>query len=340
MATKARRHKPQQVAQNTDYETDYADIPPAAMRTNEELNISVLHRHYPSITTILSIAPYAVLYIFSPTNQQWEKSGVEGTLFVCAQELDALGAEHFSVVILNRRGLENFEAELKSKDDIEITDEYVILKGEGEEGPIIYGLWIFAEPPPSSTADCRITNAAVIQECANRAESSRAIAQEQHTLREQQAKEAKDRNNVRYIVDESDQEEASVPMGRQLSLSELFGKQREQDSGFSVRHHESPKTQSAQLARQQQQQEQYQQQHQQQQQPQTQQQRATPQQVLPPAQASTPQFITHPDTDFFRSGPRFSTPQAQNGTASSTPGPNGGEDGSEAFLLYRKAYGQ
>jgi hypothetical protein len=328
MATKARRHKPQQVAQTTDYETDYADIPPAAMRSNEELNLSVLHRHYPSITTVLSIAPYAVLYLFSPSNQQWEKSGVEGTLFVCAQELDALGAEHFSVVILNRRGLENFEAELKSKDDIEITDEYVILKGEGDEGPIIYGLWIFAEPPPSSTADCRIANAAVIQECASRAESSRAIAQEQKRFREQQARKTEAQGNRRYVVDESEQEEASVPMGRQLSLRELFGKQREQDSGFSVRHHESPETQPAQLAGQQQH---AQQQH-------AQQQRATPQQAPPPAQAPTPQFVTHPDTDFFRSGPRFSTPQAQNGTGSNAPAANGGED--EAFILYRQRYGQ
>jgi hypothetical protein len=304
MATKTRRRNPQQVVQTTDYETDYADIQPAAMRSNEELNIAVLHRHYPSITTILSIAPYAVLYLFSPTNQQWEKSGVEGTLFVCAQELDALGAEHFSVVILNRRGLENFEAELKSKDDIEITEDYVILKGEGEEGPIIFGLWIFAEPPPSSTADCRVANAAVIQECASRAESSRALAQEQQTLREQQEQQDQDQGNGGYVAEQSDQEEVGAPMGRQLSLRELFGKQREQDSGFSVHRHESPNMLPDQHSGQQPQQQ------------------APPQQA-PPPKAPTPQFVTHPDTDFFRSGPRFSTPQAQNGTGSSTPA-NGG----------------
>jgi hypothetical protein len=312
MTTKTRRRNPQQVVQTnyTDYETDYADIPPAAMRSNEELNISVLHRHYPSITTILSIAPYAVLYTFSPSNQQWEKSGIEGTLFVCAQEPDTLGAEHFSVVILNRRGLENFEAELLSKDDIEITDEYVILKREDNEGPIVYGLWIFAEPPPSSTADCRIANAAVIQECASRAESSRALAQEQQTLREQQQKKEGDQGNGGYVAEDSDQEEAGVAMGRQLSLRELFGRQREDDSGFSVHRHESPNERPEQ--------------HQappHQQQPSAQQ--APPPQQPPREQAPTPQFVTHPDTDFFRSGPRFSTPQAQNDTASSTPA-NGG----------------
>jgi hypothetical protein len=321
MATKSRGRKAQQVPQMTDYETDYAEMPASTLRTNDELNMAVLARHYPSITTILSIAPYAVLYTFSPSTQAWEKSGIEGTLFVCAQHHDALGAEHFSVVILNRRGLENFEAELRSSDDIEVTDEYVILKGEGDEGPIIYGLWIFAEPPPSSTSDCRIVNAAVIQECANRAESSRALAQEAQTKREQREREAEDQGTPGgYVAEESEQEEAGVPMGRQLSLRELFGKQREQDSGFSVHNHDrldhaeqqytAPEAGQAlphQLQQQQQQ---------------------------PPQQVPTPQFITHPDTDFFRSGPRFATPQTQNDSATDTPVNGGG-----ALLedMFRKA---
>jgi hypothetical protein len=302
MATKSRQRKPQQVPQTTDYETDYAEMPASTLRTNDELNMAVLARHYPSITTILSIAPYAVLYTFSPSNQAWEKSGIEGTLFVCAQEHDALGAEHFSVVILNRRGLENFEAELRSSDDIEVTEEYVILKGEGEEGPIIYGLWIFAEPPPSSTSDCRIVNAAVIQECANRAESSRALTQEAQMQREQQEWEADDQGEPGgYVAEESGQEEASVPMGRQLSLRELFGKQREQDSDFSVHNHEAL---------------------------------GQAEQPVPPQQVPTPQFITHPDTDFFRSGPRFATPQTQGGSTTDTPVNGGG-----ALLedMFRKA---
>ncbi len=37
---------------------------------------------------------------------------------------------------------------------------------------IIYGLWIFAEPPPSSTAEMRTINARVIQDCAARAEAT------------------------------------------------------------------------------------------------------------------------------------------------------------------------
>ncbi len=43
--------------------------------------------------------------------------------------------------------------------------------------PVIYGLWIFAEPPPSSTAEMRTINARVIQDCAARAEASGRIVE-------------------------------------------------------------------------------------------------------------------------------------------------------------------
>ncbi|KAK3076142.1 hypothetical protein LTS18_013815, partial [Coniosporium uncinatum] len=97
--TKARRNQPTQshpIPQTTtDYDdTDAAfasDAPPAIDniapppgRSNDQINFNVLHRHNPSITSITSIAPYSVVYQFSPTSEAWEKSGVEGTLFLCS----------------------------------------------------------------------------------------------------------------------------------------------------------------------------------------------------------------------------------------------------------------
>jgi hypothetical protein len=302
-------------------------------RSNEELNLSVLRRHYPDVITVLNIAAYAVLYSFSPTTSQWEKTGIEGTLFVCALAPSEIGSERFSVVILNRRGLENFEAELGSADDVEVTDEYVILKGEDEDGgPIIYGLWIFAEPPPSSTAHAREKTAAIIEECARRADESQQVALEaqEQMLRENGQQEQGQGNG--YIAEESETEE-SVPMGRQLSLRELFGRQREMDHGFSVHHHESPAMRVSQPP----------------QQYPVQIQQPAPMRVpainpveemqerheQPLSQVPTPQFSTTADTDFFRSGPRFAPKQdQQNGMRADNHPPDSGnmlED------LFRKA---
>ncbi|KAL2350351.1 hypothetical protein BJ546DRAFT_832755, partial [Cryomyces antarcticus] len=228
-----RAHPPQPPyasdAEPSDFHTTTTTLPKAApapppppTRSNAELNLSVLRRHDPRITAILSIAPYAVVYLFSPPTQQWEKCGIEGTLFVCQLAADsAVAYDRYAVVILNRRGMDNFETELLSVEDVEVTDEYVILQGKG--GVKVYGLWIFSEPAPSSTALMREVNARIIHDCAALAQNSRAL------VREQQQQEAS-----------QTEPDASIPMGRQLSLRELFGQQREQDSGWSAHTHTSP----------------------------------------------------------------------------------------------------
>lgn len=271
---------------DSDYPNYLASQPAEHMhhptRTNEELNLSVLRRHDPSINTILSLAPYAVVYIFNPGTRQWEKSGVEGTMFVCQLAQGSLGEERYSLFVLNRRGLDNFDVPLTDGENVEITDEYVILKSDShpelDTGGIvnttlspaataaaavtsngnhnhnsnsnsnnnnnnksskdirIYGLWIYSEPPPNSTAEIRSLNAQVIRECAVHAGQSLKHARE--------AQEAARQNGLHLAAaaaaskaDPVDEAQSSVPMGRQISLKDLFGQQRAQDDEWSVKAH-------------------------------------------------------------------------------------------------------
>lgn len=329
--------------QITDYETDYPDQPPPMERTNEDLNIKVLRRHWPDINIILSIAPFAELYVFSPEARKWEKSGQAGTLFVCALTSHDPEIERYSVVILNRRGLENFAAEIKSTDDVEITEEFVIVKDGDEEDAKIYGLWIFTEPEPDSTAHARVINAGVIEEVAGRAEASRKRAleriAEEKRLRERMQDEEQEQGNG-YNAEESEIEEEGrgAAMGRQLNLSQLFNRQREQDSGFSVHNHQS---EMASLDEAQQnlpylieiQTENF-----------TAQTHHEPVQLTPPTQAPaqvpTPQFQTHPDTDFFRSGPKFTPQQEQSGHGAGHGVPVDGGNALLEDMLRRQRAGQ
>lgn len=220
---KARGHQPQAPPQPSDYETDVPppalDVPLPPPRSNEELNFSVLRRVYPELVAIEHVTPYAALYTFNLDTQQWEKVGVEGTLFICQLTPSPIGAERYCAVILNRRGLDNFYLELTSSEEMEITDPYVILQGDQ-----VYGLWIFADPPPASTANCRVETAEKMMEIADRARLSR---------------EAKEKAGKNGVAEAAGQMEAatSAPMGRQLSLRELFGQQREQHAGFSGHNH-------------------------------------------------------------------------------------------------------
>ena len=258
----------------SDYESDYpnylsdaaqqqeSELPiPPPLRSNEDLNLAVLRRHNPCINSIVSLAPYSVVYVFNPSSRQWEKSGVEGSLFVCNLSQGDLGEERYSVFVLNRRGLNNFDIPLTDGENVELTDEYVILKSDmegvlennqngGNNNPTsnkknhsdvrIYGLWIYSEPPPNSTAQIRAINAQTIRECAVHAGQSLRIAHERL--------EASRQNGLHMAAEAAattavplEELQASVPMGRQVSLKDLFGQQRAQDDGWTTRaHHLNP----------------------------------------------------------------------------------------------------
>ena len=221
------------VGHPSDYESDanyLSDIPPPLERTDEELNLLVLRRHNPEVVSIEYVAPYAVVYHFSPESEQWEKSGIEGTAFVCGLMPTQAYPERCKVTVLNRRGLENFKIEITSSADVEVTEDYIILQSGVDGTPHVYGLWVFSEPPPSSTSHHRAAIAQKIQECAQKIEGARRIV------------EASQSDGF----EEEEEVDESISMGRQLSLKELFGQQRQQDDAWSVRSH-SPRRPSAQF---------------------------------------------------------------------------------------------
>ena len=212
----------------SDYDTDTAaitDVPPSMApppnRTNTELNLLVLRRYVPDIERIISVAPFAVVYLFSPETQQWEKSGVEGTLFVC--QLAGTQYPRYSVVILNRKSLDNFIMELVSGEDIEITEQYVILQVIGDDGtPNIYGLWIFSED--DNTPSVREVVANAIQECAVRAEMASANATKLESEVYQQPEPYNLDGGKDKIHHEEVQAAVQPPSAQHVDLLSLFNK--------------------------------------------------------------------------------------------------------------------
>ncbi|POR31535.1 mRNA-decapping enzyme subunit 1 [Tolypocladium paradoxum] len=188
----------------SDYESDaaamqapYAPPPP---RTNTELNLSVLQRYLPSIQSILSIAANAVIYTFDSATESWDKSGIEGTLFVCAQSPlpeDVGHRPRACVFVLSRRGLDNLVVDLARVSHVEIMSELVILRVENnwDEGDKVLGVWIH-----NDRDETREINGAMIQESWK---AVRSVG-----MAEDQGPEAGP---------------AMQAIGRRLSLSDLFG---------------------------------------------------------------------------------------------------------------------
>jgi hypothetical protein len=219
------------------YQSDYVPQRPPPSRTNEELNLSVLKRHNPEISSILSIAPYAVVYEFSPVpNPEWTKTGVEGSLFICELVPGKLGEDRYSAIVLNRRGLDNFDAELREGENagVEITGDYVIISFKQGHEQKIYGVYIFHDVPGSSTEHAQQLNGELMKSLADHAGASKLAAEAAAS-----AKVAQHTNGHMQQAEQSLQnQQASAPAnGHQISLQQLFGQQRASDSGWSVRAH-------------------------------------------------------------------------------------------------------
>jgi hypothetical protein len=235
-ARNAQHHQQPITVVQSDYETDAANytdtqpvVPPPPVRSNSELNLLVLRRWCPEIEGIIAIAPFAVLYIFSPETQQWEKCETQGSLFVC--QLSAEPYPRYRVIILNRKNPENFQLDIVSTENIEITEEYVIVQIVGDDGtPHIYGIWIFSDG--DSVPDTREVIAQTIMDCALRAEQDAQGAldgQEQDGLFE---------SNQGQVYDELEAYTAPpVPgqqlAGQQIDLATLFAKPQMQPGGHT-----------------------------------------------------------------------------------------------------------
>lgn len=61
-------------------------------------------------------------------------------------------------MVLNRRGLENLILDLGSVENVEITDEFLMVgvKGEGEEGMKMLGFFIHADKSDTREVNCRL----------------------------------------------------------------------------------------------------------------------------------------------------------------------------------------
>ena len=244
----------------SDYESDAFIAekvePPSVSRSDHEINLSVLKRHDTNVVSLHHVSPYAVVYIFNPASEEWEKSGIEGTTFVCGLAPNRDCDQRCSVVVLNRRGLDNFNVEVKSTHEIEVTDEYIILQSEQDGQLQVYGLWVYSEPPPSSTAYHRGMTAAKIQEYAGKAERSRKSIFERDLngyeaeMEEEIVPSARQPSSLQnslpirsYENDVQPEMEASTHSQSQLQATPVFGVSADTDFFRSSQRHGPPTAQ-------------------------------------------------------------------------------------------------
>eukprot|EP00980_Cylindrotheca_fusiformis_P023159 scaffold10199_cov146-Cylindrotheca_fusiformis.AAC.16 len=105
-------------------------------QARKEANLRLLQRSTdPAISDILGSATHVVLYKFSQSTQSWEKSNVEGSLFL------AVRPSGFLLVIVNRNSPDNYPIELTAKFQLQHQDPYLIFRQEENNETVIRGIW-------------------------------------------------------------------------------------------------------------------------------------------------------------------------------------------------------
>jgi hypothetical protein len=108
--------------------------PPAAMspQSRATKNLQILHRHDPSIHTVLAQFPLVALYYIENSTGDWETMGCEGPMFIFERSVTNNLDHKYGFVILNRTGVEDY-FEFLDKDDMLEDDEGFLFykKGSG-----------------------------------------------------------------------------------------------------------------------------------------------------------------------------------------------------------------
>lgn len=218
----------------SDYETDTANYtdqniaaPPVQQLSNAQLNHLVLQRWCPNLHTILAISPFAVLYNFNPETSAWEKSDIHGSLFVCQLQDPQDTLTSYEVMILNRKNPENLHLPITSSENIEVTEEFVILHIEVDGSmPQTVGLWMYSDE--ETPAENRLQAIAEkIMECAVQAEAVAGNGEEQ-------ADEygtdgfAESQYYAEPVQQQQEPARESMQQGQTIDLATLFGKPAQQ----------------------------------------------------------------------------------------------------------------
>ncbi|XP_064631956.1 mRNA-decapping enzyme 1A-like [Lineus longissimus] len=99
------------------------------------INLAALQQRDPYITDIVETASQVALYSFSPKANEWEKTDIEGTLFVYSRSASPING----FMILNRLGLNNLIEPLIKDLEFQLQDPFLLYKNANS----IYGIWFY-----------------------------------------------------------------------------------------------------------------------------------------------------------------------------------------------------
>uniref|UniRef100_A0AAZ3PR66 5'-(N(7)-methylguanosine 5'-triphospho)-[mRNA] hydrolase n=1 Tax=Oncorhynchus tshawytscha TaxID=74940 RepID=A0AAZ3PR66_ONCTS len=89
-----------------------------------DISLAALQRQDPYINNIVDVASQVALYTFNNRSNEWEKTDVEGTLFVYTR----LASPRHGFTIMNRLSMENLTEPITKDLDFQLQDPFLLYR--------------------------------------------------------------------------------------------------------------------------------------------------------------------------------------------------------------------
>uniref|UniRef100_A0A5F8GPM4 5'-(N(7)-methylguanosine 5'-triphospho)-[mRNA] hydrolase n=1 Tax=Monodelphis domestica TaxID=13616 RepID=A0A5F8GPM4_MONDO len=177
-----------------------------------DISLAALQRHDPYINRIVDVASQVALYTFGHRANEWEKTDVEGTLFVYTRS----ASPKHGFTIMNRLSMENRTEPITKDLDFQLQDPFLLYRNARLS---IYGIWFYDK-----------------DECQRIAELMKTLTQYEQLKARQGARagispmilnsgEGKEVDILRMLTKAKDEYTKNLdPEPQHLSLTALFGK--------------------------------------------------------------------------------------------------------------------
>ncbi|CAL8318464.1 unnamed protein product [Lota lota] len=101
-----------------------------------DISLAALRRQDPYINNIVDVASQVALYTFNNRTNEWEKTEVEGTLFVYTR----LASPRHGFTIMNRLSMENLTEPITKELDFQLQDPFLLYRNARF---VIHGIWFY-----------------------------------------------------------------------------------------------------------------------------------------------------------------------------------------------------
>ncbi|KAF7209456.1 mRNA-decapping enzyme 1A isoform X1 [Nothobranchius furzeri] len=194
-----------------------------AINAGHLMSLAALQRHDPYINKLLDVTGQVALYNFNSKANEWEKTEVEGTLFVYARS----ASPHHGFTIMNRLSAQNLVEPINKDLEFQLQDPFLLYRN-GNLG--IYSIWFYDKKDCQRIAQLMVKIVKQEVDHAKRRSPERAEAGRSNGVAEPRPidiLELLSKAKEEYQRTQSGETEVSAEgfhtMVKQITVEELFG---------------------------------------------------------------------------------------------------------------------